>query len=112
MKVSDHHSPIQLDAYVKQAQQQKQQKLDDTKPTLQGSHGGPDRVELSDQAKKALQAAQQVNQTTASHEDKVRQVQMEVEQGTYNVPATRIASDMLKESFENDIILKKVNARA
>jgi anti-sigma28 factor (negative regulator of flagellin synthesis) len=37
---------------------------------------------------------------------------MEVEKGTYAVPAHRIASDMLKESFENDIILQKVNTRA
>ncbi len=111
MKVSDHNSPIQLDAYIKQAQQQ-QQKVDDTKPTVQGSPGNVDRVELSDHAKKALQAAQQVNQTTAGHEDRVRQVQMEVEKGTYNVPAKQVASDMLKESFENDIILQKINTRA
>lgn len=111
MKVSDHNSPIQLDAYVKQAQQQ-QQKSEDTKATLKGSHAGPDRVELSDKAQKAFHAVEQVNQTTASHEDKVRQVKMEVEQGTYNVPANQIASDMLKESFENDIILQKINTRA
>lgn len=111
MKVSDHNSPIQLDAYVKQAQQQ-QQKTDDSKPTPQGSHGGADRVELSDHAKQAQKAAQQVNQASAGHEDKVKQVQMEVEKGTYKVPSMKVASDMLKESFENDIILQKVNTRA
>ena len=111
MKVSDHNSPIQLDAYVKQAQQQ-QQKADDAKPTVQGSPGNADRVELSDHAKKAQQAAQQVSQATAGHEDKVRQVQMEVEKGTYKVPAEKVASDMLKESLENNIILQKVNTRA
>ncbi len=111
MKVSDHNSPIQLDAYVRQAQQQ-QQKSEDDKQSIQASYGGADRVELSDHAKKALRASQQINQTTASHEDKVRQVQLEVEQGTYKVPAARVASDMLKESFENDIILQKINTRA
>ena len=111
MKISDQNSPIQLDAYVKQVQQQ-QQKADDAKPSVQGSPSGADRVELSDLSKKAHQASQQVNQTTAGHEDKVRQVQMEVEKGTYKVPADKVASDMLKESFENDIILKKVNTRA
>jgi flagellar biosynthesis anti-sigma factor FlgM len=112
MKVSDHNSPIQLDAYVKQAQQQRQQKMDDAKATPQGSNQGPDRVELSHQAHKAFQAVEQISQTNAGHDDKVRQVQMEVEKGTYAVPAHRIASDMLKESFENDIILQKVNTRA
>ena len=111
MKVSDQNSPIQLDAYIKQAQQQPQ-KAEDVKPTVQGSPGNTDRVELSDHAKKALQAAQQVNQATAGHEDKVRQVQMEIEKGTYNVPSSQVASDMLKESFENDIILQKINTRA
>jgi flagellar biosynthesis anti-sigma factor FlgM len=112
MKVSDHNSPIQLDAYVRQAQQQQQQKMDDAKATPQGSHQGPDRVELSNQAQKAFQAVEQVSQTTADHDDRVRQVQMDVEKGTYEVPAHRVASDMLKESFENDIILQKVNTRA
>ncbi len=112
MKVSDHNSPIQLDAYVRQAQQQQQQKMDDAKATLQVPHQGPDRVELSDQAHKAFQAVEQVSQANADHDGKVRQVQMEVEKGTYKVPAHRIASDMLKESFENDIILQKVNTRA
>jgi len=111
MKVSDQNTPIQLDAYVQQAQQQ-QQKADDAKPPVQGSPAQADRVELSDDAKKAQQAAQQVNQSTAGHEDKVRQVQMEVDKGTYNVPGEKVASDMLKESFENDIILQKVNTRA
>lgn len=111
MKVSDHNTPIQLDAYVKQAQQQ-QQKTDDARPTAQGSPGNADRVELSDHAKKAQQAAEQITKSTASHEDKVRQVQMEVEKGTYKVPADKVASDMLKESIENDIILQKINTRA
>ena len=108
MKVSDHNSPIQLDAYVKQVQQKK----DDARPTVQGSPGGADRVELSDHAKRAQQAAQQINQATAGHEDKVKEVRMEVEKGTYKVPAMQIASDMLSESFENDIILQKINTRA
>jgi flagellar biosynthesis anti-sigma factor FlgM len=112
MKVSDHNSPIQLDAYVKQAQQQRQQKIDDAKATPQGSPQGPDRVVLSDQAQKAFKAVEQVSQTNADHDAKVRQVQMDVEKGTYEVPAHRIASDMLKESFENDIVLQKVNTRA
>ena len=111
MKVSDHNSPIQMDAYVKQAQQQ-QQKKDDSTSGVHGSLGGADRVELSDHAKRAQQAAQQVNKATAGHEDKVKQVQMEVEKGTYKVPAMKIASDMLTESFENDIILQKINTRA
>lgn len=111
MKVSDHNPPIQLDAYVRQVQQQ-QQKSEDVKSSIQGAYGGADRVELSDHAQKALQASQQVNPTTAGHEDKVHQVQLEVDQGTYKVPAARIATDMLKESFENDIILQKINALA
>lgn len=110
MKVSDHNSPIQLDAYVKNAQQVRQK--DEPKQTVPGSPGGGDKVELSDHAKNAQKAAEQINQTTAGHEDKVRQVKMEVESGTYKVSGEQVATDMLKEAFENDIILQKINTSA
>lgn len=111
MKVSDQSTPIQLDAYIRQTQQQKQ-KPDDLKASRAAPHGGADKVQLSDQARQIQQAAQDVNKISDVREDKVRETKMEVERGTYKVVGERVANDMLKESFENDIILHKINTRA
>jgi anti-sigma28 factor (negative regulator of flagellin synthesis) len=42
----------------------------------------------------------------------VEKVKMEVDKGTYKVVGAQVATDMLKESFENNMILQKVNTRA
>lgn len=111
MKVSDQNTPIQMDAYIRQARQQ-QQKPDDLKASSPGPYGGADKVELSDQARQIQQAAQDVNKVSDVREDKVREIKMDVEKGTYKVAGDQVATDMLKEAFENDIILHKINTRA
>lgn len=107
MKVSDRNTPIQMDAYIRQARQQ--QRKPDTSPELQG---GADKVQLSDQAKQMQQAVQEANQASEVREDKVREIKMAVEKGTYKVEGHQVATHMLKEAFENDIILRKINMRA
>jgi hypothetical protein len=37
---------------------------------------------------------------------------MEVEKGTYKVAGAQVATDMLNETIENNIILQKVNTQA
>ncbi|MGD9366634.1 MAG: flagellar biosynthesis anti-sigma factor FlgM [Desulfobacteraceae bacterium] len=107
MKVADQNTPIQLDAYIRQARQQ--QIKPDVSP---GRSGAVDKVQLSDQAKQIQKAAQEANKVSDVREDKVRETKMEVEKGTYKVVGEQVANDMLKESFENDIILHKINTRA
>jgi flagellar biosynthesis anti-sigma factor FlgM len=110
MKVTDQNAPIQLDAYIRQAQQKRQP--DETKaPVLQKPVAG-DKVELSDQAKQIQQATQSVNNESEVREDKVRQIQMEVEKGTYKVSGAQVATDMLNETIENNVILQKISTKA
>ncbi len=110
MKVSDQNSPIQLNAYIRQAQQHKQPI--DSRAITAGRSTTTDQVELSDQAKKIQQAVQQVQDGSDIRQDKVQQIKMEVEKGTYKVVGAQVATDMLNETIENNIILQKVNTRA
>ena len=111
MKVTDQsNSPIQLDAYVKQAQQQRQMKGSGLE---QGGRPGPnDKVQLSAEARTVMQAARQAGEQSDVREDKVKQVKMEIEKGTYQVVGNRIATNMLKEGLENDLLLSKIDTRA
>lgn len=110
MKVSDQNAPIQLDAYIRQAQQKKQP--DDVKASAAQKPGAADKVELSEQAKQIQQATQSVNSGSDVREDKVQEIKMEVEKGTYKVSGARVASAMLNETIENNVILQKISTKA
>jgi negative regulator of flagellin synthesis FlgM len=111
MKVMQNTTPIQMDAYLKQIQQQRQSQ-NDTRTTGTAQAGTADKVQLSAQARQIQQAAQASEATTGVREDKVRQVKMDLEQGTYQVNSSQVATDMLKETFENNMILKNIDTRA
>lgn len=110
MRVSDQNTPIQLDAYIRQSQQKKQP--DEAKAPGAQRMGTSDKVELSEQAKQVQQATQSVNNDTEVREDKVRQIKMDVEKGTYKVSGAQVATDMLHETIENNVILQKISTKA
>jgi negative regulator of flagellin synthesis FlgM len=109
MKVSDQNQPIQLNAYIRQAQQQKQ--TNDSKAIAGGRSMTTDQVEISDQAKRVQEAVLQAQDGSDIRQDKVQEIKMEVEKGTYKVAGAQVATDMLNETIENNIILQKVNTR-
>lgn len=111
MKVTQNTTPIQLDAYLKQMQQQRQQQAE-VQPSGMGGAGTTDKVELSAQARRIQQTAQALGSATDVRDEKVRQVKMDIEQGTYQVNGGQIATDMLKEAFENNKVLQKIDTRA
>ena len=112
MKVTDNGgSPVQLDAYIKQAQQ-KSQAMDKARFSGTSVHGPNDKVQLSDEARAILQASQASGGQPEVRDDKVQQVKMEIENGTYRVEGQKVATDMLKEGFENNLLLQKINTRA
>ena len=112
MKVTDNNSsPIQLDAYIKQAQQYTRQPSKPVSTDTETAQKPADKVQLSDEAKAILQASQAKDAQPDIRDEKVQQVKMEIENGTYRVVGSRVAANMLKESFENDLLLQKFNAR-
>lgn len=110
MKI-DNTSAVQLNAYLKQVRNQQQQPDSRTQAEQGKPVVGSDKVELSQQAKEAQQAMQNLKTMPEVRSDKVEQVKMEIEKGTYKVMGAKVAPKMLKESFENDWILQKVNSK-
>ena len=111
MKVTQNNTPIQLDAYLKQIQQQKAQQSDEVTLTGGTQPGKADTVELSAAARRVQQTTRTSELRTDFREDKVRQVKMDIESGTYKVDGGQIATDMLREAFENNGILNKIDTR-
>jgi flagellar biosynthesis anti-sigma factor FlgM len=110
MKVSGNHTAVQMEAYLKQVQQQKQLSANND-PAAARQSSQADKVDLSYRAREVQQAAQILKQMPAMREEKVQQAKMEVDNGTYKVVGARVATDMLRESFENNLILQKINTR-
>ena len=111
MKITGQNTPLQMDAYLKQVRQQQQNNVEQ-----QGSAGQAgrtnDTVQLSDRAREVQQAASALKAMPDVRQDKVQQVKMDIDKGTYQVSGQKTAQGMLQESFENDFILRKINIRA
>jgi negative regulator of flagellin synthesis FlgM len=110
MKVTQNNSPIQMDAYIKQIQLQRQQQNVQQSNTAQT--GTVDKVQLSSQAKEIQQSAFSLGQGEDFRDEKVRQVKLDIEKGTYNVNPAKVATEMLREAFENNKVLKSIDTRA
>jgi negative regulator of flagellin synthesis FlgM len=109
MKVSQNNTPIQMDAYLKQIQQKRVQQQE-IESAAQGVVG--DTVQLSSRAKEMQQAVKGLSRTEEMRNEKVRQVKMDIDQGTYKVNAGQVATDMLREAFENNRVMKRIDTRA
>lgn len=111
MKVTQNSTPIQLDAYVKQIQKENTRQAGTAQSNTVQS-GKTDTVQLSAQARQVQQTALVQGVSADIREEKVRQVKMEIESGTYKVDANQVASDMLQETFENNGILNQIDTWA
>jgi flagellar biosynthesis anti-sigma factor FlgM len=110
MKVNSQNPSVELNAYLKQVRQQ-QSKGNEPAPQTMAKPESGDKVVLSDQARQMQQAAQTAKNEPDVDMKKVQQVKMEVEKGTYKVVGAQVATDMMRESLENNLILQKVNTR-
>ena len=108
MKVDSQNASIQLSAYLKKV----------TDPQAQCAGQGQscgakvttlDRVQLSQQALQVQHAREMLAQMSEICSEKVDRVRAAVMQGTYHVPAMTVAGDMVRESLENEMILRKID---
>ncbi|MDA8138551.1 MAG: flagellar biosynthesis anti-sigma factor FlgM [Desulfobacteraceae bacterium] len=112
MKVNSNNPSVELNAYLKQVRQtQAKGNESPAKPAPAANQEGGDKVVLSDKARQLQQASQAAKSEPDVDMKKVQQVKMEVEKGTYNVVGAQVATDMMRESFENNLILQKVNTK-
>jgi flagellar biosynthesis anti-sigma factor FlgM len=110
VKINGDQTSIQLDAYLKKIQNDKAQVYQNQATQTPQDKG--DQVELSEKARSMQQAAQALSAAELERTERVQQVKMEVEKGTYKVVGAKVATDMLYEAFENETLLNKIDTRA
>lgn len=107
MKVNGENPPIPFVAY-------RNQMLAEQSRTSGKSGSGvtgvsDDKVQLSARAREVQEAANALAKLPDVREEKVQQVKMAVERGTYKVVGSKVAMDMLRETFENNMALGQID---
>ncbi len=109
MKIDERSQPIPLNAYRSVAGRQTEAGQTRRSP-LPDAPG--DKVDLSAHSRTAQQAARALKQMPEVRSDLVEKVRTEIENGTYRVDSEKTAGSMLKEAFENQIIMRKIDVMA
>ncbi len=110
MKINGENPPIQLAAYQNQMLAAQSQTKRKSATSVTGV--ADDKVHLSAQAREVQEAASTLAGMPDVREQKVSQVKLEVEKGTYRVIGQKVAVDMLKETFENNMLLSQIDMQA
>ena len=110
MKVNGENPPIQLSVYQNQVQATRKQR--NATPANVARSARDDKVQLSAQAKEVQEASRTLAKLPEIREDKVQEVKSAVEKGTYKVVGHKVAVDMLKETFENNVLLNQIDVHA
>ncbi len=92
---------VNIDAYVKQVQDR--DKADATSEQPEKQQAKTDTVVLSDTAKTVQEAQTQLKSIPDVREDKVAELKEQIENGTYEVDADKLAGKMLKDALLNDL---------
>ena len=93
---------IGIDAYVNQVQDKNKVGTPDNKPENAAVKG--DTVVISDAAKRVQEARRQLDDIPDVREDKVSQLRSQIQNGTYEINADKIADKMIKEGLLNDVL--------
>jgi negative regulator of flagellin synthesis FlgM len=93
---------IGVDAYVNQVQDKNNIGTPDNKPEKTAVKA--DTVVISDAAKRVQEARRQLDDIPDVREDKVSQLRSQIQNGTYEINADKIAGKMIKEGLLNDAL--------
>jgi len=92
---------VNIESYVNQVQDK--DKIDAPSEQPEKQHAKADTVVLSDMAKTVQEAQTQLKSIPDVREDKVAELREQVENGTYEIDAEKIADKMLRDSLLNDL---------
>jgi negative regulator of flagellin synthesis FlgM len=92
---------VNIEAYVNQVQDK--EKNDEKAEEAAKQQQKADTVELSDTAQKIQEAKKQLESIPDVREEKVARLKEQIENGTYEIDAEKIADKMLKDSLLNDL---------
>ena len=93
---------IGIDAYVNQVQDKNKVGTPENKPEKTAVKA--DTVVISDAAKRVQEARRQLEDIPDVREDKVSQLRSQIQNGTYEINADKIAGKMIKEGLFNDAL--------
>ena len=91
---------VQIDAYVNQVQDKN--KIDPSENKSDQAAAKTDTVVISDAAKRIQEVRSQLDEVPDVNEEKVARLRNEIENGTYEINADKIAGKMLREGLIND----------
>jgi negative regulator of flagellin synthesis FlgM len=91
---------VQIDAYVNQVQDKN--KVDSSEHNSNKATAKTDTVVISDAAKRIQEARSQLDAVPDVDEEKVAQLKKEIENGTYEINADKIAGKMISEGLINE----------
>ena len=102
MEITNKSQAISIDAYVKQVQgQPKTEPAGEKADQPQGLK--TDTVVISDAAKRIQEAQKQIQAIPDVRADRVAELRNQIENGTYEINADKIAGKMIKESLMHDL---------
>jgi len=93
---------IGIDAYANQVQDKNKVGTPDNQPEKTGVKA--DTVVISDAAKRVQEARRQLDDIPDVREDKVSELRSQIQNGTYEIDADKIAGKMIKEGLLNDAL--------
>ena len=93
---------IGLDAYVNQVHDKNKVDTPEEKPEKTAVKS--DTVVISDAARRIQEARKQLEEIPDVREDKVSQLREQIQNGTYEINAEKIAGKMIKEGLLNDAL--------
>ena len=91
---------IQIDAYVNQVHEKN--KIDPSNQKLDKAPAKTDTVVISDAAKRIQEIRSQLDEIPDVREEKVAHLKNQIENGTYQINADKIAEKIIKEGLIND----------
>ncbi|RJQ84826.1 MAG: flagellar biosynthesis anti-sigma factor FlgM [Desulfobacteraceae bacterium] len=109
MKINSSSTGIELLSYLKQIRQQQQKPNDSNAQPNARQAAEMDKVNVSDRAREVLQASRSLQGVADVREAKVAQVKLDVNNGTYKVVGSKVATEMLRESLENGLIMQSMS---
>ena len=92
---------VNIEAYVNQVQEK--DKADAAAEQTEQQQNKADTVALSNAAKNIQEAQKQLEAIPDVREDKVAELKEQIENGTYEIDAEKIADKMLKDALLNDL---------
>lgn len=101
MEIHNNQS-IGIDAYVNQVHDKNKVDTPEQKPEKTAVKS--DTVVISDAARRVQEARKQLDEIPDVREDKVAQLRSQIQNGTYEMDAEKIAGKMIKEGLLNDAL--------